>query len=78
MEEIIRRLEIQTIKAKLELCRIVCASLAAQFDTPDLTHIERATIARQWNKLLAEGDTLAFFLELLRRRERERMNTSTK
>ncbi len=74
VEEIVGRLQIQTIRAKLELCRIVCASLAAQFDNPQLSCREKAIIAGQWDKLLIEGDILAFFLELLRRRGREQIS----
>ena len=71
VEEIIEGLQIQTIRAKLELCRIMCACLAAELENPSLTQHERTAIAMQWDHLLREGDILAFFLDLLRRRDKE-------
>ncbi|MGA3032002.1 MAG: hypothetical protein ABSD70_01890 [Terracidiphilus sp.] len=63
MEEIVAKLQIHTIRAKLGLCRIVCASLAAEFDNRKLTFREKSAIVHQWDKLLTEGDTVAFFLD---------------
>lgn len=77
MEEIIQRLHIQTIRAKLELCRIVCASLAKEFENPHLSLREKDAIAIQWEKLLREGDVLALLLDLLRRKEIQHLQTVT-
>ena len=74
MEEIINGLHIQTIRAKLELCRLVCETLAREFENPNLSFSEKTVLSRQRSKLLREGDILALFLELLGRREKERMS----
>jgi hypothetical protein len=71
VEEIVVTLYIQTIRAKLELCRIVCASLCSTLEDPNLTLAESSMISARWAQRLRDGDILAFFLDLLRRDERE-------
>lgn len=70
MEEISNSLRMQTIRAKLELSRVVCASLAEEFDDPRLSLEERAAIAREWERSATDGDVLALFLDLLRHRDK--------
>jgi hypothetical protein len=78
VEEIIDRLGIETIRPKLELYRTVCASLASELENPRLTITERSVIAVEWGQMVKEGDILAFFADLLRRRERERKPSTRK
>ncbi len=78
MSEIIKGLGIETIIPKLELCRIVCASLASELQNPRLTITERAVIAVEWGHRVKEGDILALFADLLRRRERESVSFTRK
>ncbi len=72
VEDVINRLRIQTVKAHLELRRIVCASLASKLDNGYVTVDQRAAIAVCRDALLREGDLFAFYLELLRRKQKER------
>lgn len=70
MKEIVVKLYIQSIHAKLELCRIACATLFSKLKNRKLTLAEKSAISAQWNQRLREGDILALFLDLLRRHER--------
>ena len=77
MEEIIRRLFVQTLRAKLELCRLVAAALMVELESPLLTITEKRAAFRQWVSITRDGDVLMFVLELLRRHERERSGLSS-
>jgi len=71
VEEIINRFRIQTIRAQLELRRIICASLGNKLDKPQFSAVEPSMIAKPWQAVLAEGDAPAFYLDLLRRHAKE-------
>lgn len=71
MEEILHSMYVQSLRAKLELCRITAASLMESLDSPKLTVEERQTGYQRWTDVTRDGDVLEFMLELLRRRGRE-------
>lgn len=64
---------VQMLRAKLELSRIVAASLMETLDYPVVTDWEKREAFRQWADVTRDGDFLAFMLELLRRHEREKL-----
>lgn len=70
VEEIISRLSIQAIKAKVELCRIVTAALMRKLESVNLTANERRVACCRWAEVARDGDTLEVALELQRRRKR--------
>jgi len=77
VEEIAVRLYVQSIRAKLELCRIACATLSNKLEDPNLSDSEKSAIAADWDQRLRDGDILAFFLDLVRRLEREQRERHT-
>jgi hypothetical protein len=71
VEETIRDLYIQSLRAKLELCRIVSARLMCDLESPRLTDRQKREEFCRWFDVTRDGDILEFVFELLRRRERE-------
>lgn len=71
VEEIIRRLRIETTRAKLELCRIVAATLMQRLESEELTVRERRAHFKRWLEVTRNGEVLEFVLELERRGDRE-------
>ena len=67
MEQTIHNLYVQTIRAELELSRIVGASLRRELDDSNLTIREKANIVRFWSTVLGDGDMLSLLLEFTRR-----------
>jgi hypothetical protein len=74
MEQILQRFLVQTLCAKLALCRIAAATYSEALLSPTLPGPERITTFRCWEKATREGDTLAFALEMISRRERNAVN----
>jgi hypothetical protein len=70
----LRELQIQTIRAKLELCRIVAASLMKSIQSQELSADEMRSGYRCWLRITQDGDALEWALDLIRRRERETRN----
>jgi hypothetical protein len=70
VEEIISRLNVQAISAKLELCRIVATTLTRRIESPSLTASERRDYSSRWLEVNHDDD-LEFELGLLRWQERE-------
>ena len=71
MEETIRDLFVQSLRAKLELCRVVSARLMHDLESPRLTDRQKQESFCRWFDATRDGDILEFVFELLRRRERE-------
>ena len=71
MEETIRDLYVQSLRAKLELSRIVSARLMRDLESPRLTDRQKQESFCRWFDATRDGDILEFVFELLRRRERE-------
>ena len=78
VNEITNGVGIETLRPKLEFCRTLCASLASELENPRLTITERTVIAAEWDHAVKEGDILALFVDLLRRRDRESVSFSRK
>lgn len=70
MEDVIRKLRIQNLKAQVVLRQLLCASLAREFETASLTFDERAAIAHRWDEALKECYVLQLMVELMERQER--------
>lgn len=71
VEEIISRLNVQAISAKLELCRIVATTLTRRIESPSLTASERRDYSSRWLEVTHDDHDLEFELGLLRWQERE-------
>lgn len=71
MESIIRKLELQSLKAQLAVSHSVCSSLAHEFETTTLKGDEKAAIAQRWDKALKEDRGLQLALVLLESRDDE-------
>ena len=72
MESIAYKLKIQTLKAQVALCQLICASLAREFEEESLTFVERSALAHRWDDTLKDGYVLQLTLDLLERQEREK------
>jgi hypothetical protein len=66
-----RNLRIDTLKTQLEVCRLVCASLAKEIQVPYLTPEEKAALAHRWDKALKESRNLQFAIDTLQGQETE-------
>jgi hypothetical protein len=71
MESVIRRLEIQSLKAQVVLCHRCCSSLHCQFKTESLTREQRSEISQCWVELFRESQALQQAVDLLERQDRE-------
>lgn len=71
VEKTIRNLYIQSLRAKLELCRITGAALMRELESPMLTVKAKREVFYRWFDVTRDGDILGFVLELVRRSERE-------
>jgi hypothetical protein len=71
MEEFLQHLYVGTLRAKMDLCRVIAATLMDSLHSPTLTVYERQAGFRRWEEVTQNGDTLEFMLELIRRREKE-------
>ena len=71
MELIISKPRIQTLIAQMELRQFHCESLAKEFETEDLTIIQKAGPAYRWDDMLKESQVLQLILDLLESRERK-------
>ncbi len=69
MESVIRNLRIQTLKSQLDVCHLVCATVANELRAADLAPEHRATLARRWDKALDESRGLQRAIDLLERQE---------
>jgi len=63
LESILRRLCIQTLKAKLALCELVCRSLASEYANENSTAEEKAAIVDRWSRTTNERHDLRVALE---------------
>jgi hypothetical protein len=70
MQEVARNLLLQTLRAKLELTRIVAASLTEKLDLPHLSVREQRHTLRHWLDVTEDGENVEFVLELLRQHDR--------
>jgi len=77
VEETIHNLYVQSLKAKLELCRIVSARLMEELESQELPARRRGDSFCRWFNVTRDGDILEFVFELLRRREREARATQS-
>jgi hypothetical protein len=71
MQSMFRKLRIQALKAKLELCQHQCASLAAEFETATSSG-DKAAIAQRWDRALKENHAIQFKLATLEKLEKEK------
>lgn len=66
MEEIVEKLYAQTLRAKLQLCQMVCTSLASEFNRPNITQCEKTEIAIRYNDIQRDGEIWKFLLKTRR------------
>ena len=71
MQSMFRKLRIEALKAKLELCQHQCASLAAEFETATSPG-EKSAIAQRWDRAMKENHSLQFKLATLEKLEKEK------
>jgi hypothetical protein len=71
LKSIIRKLEVQSLKARLALNPMACSCLADEFKLKTLTGDQKAAIARRWENALKERHGLQLALDLLERPARE-------
>jgi hypothetical protein len=71
MEVIISKPRIQALMAQMELRQFHCESLAMEFETEDLTTIQKAGLAYRWDDMLKESQVLQLILDLLESRDRK-------
>jgi len=67
MESVLRRLEIQTIRAQLALRELVCKSVASEYANESLTVAQQRTIAFRYSTVIKEIRELRTLLEELER-----------
>jgi hypothetical protein len=77
LEGTIRNLYVQSLKAKLELCRIVSARLMEEAESQELPARKQRESFCRWFDVTRDGDILEFVFELLRRHEREARATQS-
>lgn len=78
VEEKLRNMFLQSLRAKLELCRLVAARLMEELEHPARNTLEKRCLFRRWEDMTRNGDTLEFVLDLLRRHEWEEAQRATK
>jgi hypothetical protein len=71
LESVIRELRIHTLKTQLEVCQLVCASLAQELQAAYLTPEEKTALARRWDKALKESRNLQLAVDMLEGQETE-------
>jgi hypothetical protein len=64
MEEINAKLRIEAISAKLELCRIVAATLVQKIESPEFNTGERQEYLQRWLEVIHDSNILKSALEL--------------
>jgi hypothetical protein len=69
MESATRNLRIHTLKSQMDVCQLVCATLANELQVADLTLEQKAALARRWDKALNESRGLQHALDMLERQE---------
>ena len=74
MESVILQFRIQILKAQLDVCQLVCASLAKELHTARLTSEQKAALARRWDKALKESRGLQRAIDMLEGQETETMS----
>jgi hypothetical protein len=70
MQPSTRKTMIQAMKAQVDVCRLQCQNLSADFETAR-TFEERSRLARRWDQFLKTGYAAQLMLALLERQERE-------
>ena len=70
MEPMIRRWEIQRVKAQIKLCRPQGIALAKEFEACT-TDEEKADIVQRWDRAVKEELSLKIELEMLERQDGE-------
>jgi len=76
MQSMFRKLRIQALKAKLEICQHQCASLAAEFETVSSPG-DKSAIAQRWDRALKESHNLQFKLASLEKENEEESGVSS-
>lgn len=69
MQPTIRRMMIETLKAQVDVCRLRCQCLSADFQTAP-TFEQRAIIAHGWDDTLKTGYIAQLMLDLFARQDR--------
>lgn len=65
MDPLLRRFEIQTVKAQLTALRLECASLAQKFETEGVREEHRASMVRRLESAMKQSHALQMNLEQL-------------
>jgi hypothetical protein len=60
-----RTLRIDTLKTQLDVCRLVCVTLAKELEVPYLTPSKKAELAHRWDKAMKESRNLQLAIDML-------------
>jgi len=69
LDRVTRKLRAQTLKTQLDMCRLVCASLAKEVDSSYMTPEHRAALAQRSYKAHKEGRSLQRAIDALEEQE---------
>jgi hypothetical protein len=64
-----RGLRIRTLKTQLDVCLLVCSTLANELQAADLTPKHKTELARRWEKALKESQGLQLAIDTLEGQE---------
>jgi site-specific recombinase len=70
LDHVIRELEVQTLRAHLDLCRAQCDALAEEFESTE-SSLKRTRLAHRWDATLKRGYMMQLLLDLLERRNQK-------
>jgi hypothetical protein len=71
LESVIRNLRIQTLKTQLEVCQLVCVSIARELRADYVAPEQKAVLAHRWDKALKESRNLQLAIDMLEGQETE-------
>jgi hypothetical protein len=75
MDAVFRRLKVNHLKARIEVCHLQSMSIAHEFEGAG-SLAEKSAIARKWDIVLKDSHHMRLALDLLEREEAEERETS--
>jgi hypothetical protein len=70
MDPALRRLEISTLRAHVELCSTTCTALEREFNQPGLSPDKRIELYHRWDAVVTDRKAALTNLAILERDER--------
>ncbi len=67
----IRKFRIRSLKAQIEQCQFICATIAAQFENANLKTKQKAELAHRWDETLKKSHALQLTLDALEKQEKQ-------